>query len=114
MNPNLGLELGPCFGLMGLIFGHKFEPRYDESEVGDPNAATELGKILPYYRKEVLLDNDVAVINRITQALTTLSEESIYVQDVCVRCGAIIERQDGAEEEVDEQRSGLDSDKIGQ
>ena len=52
-----------CKGIFGKLFGHKFEPRYDE---------------------KVYANHDP----------TLRYDERVYVQEVCVRCGAIRNRKE--------------------
>ena len=74
--------MNKCKGLMGRIFGHKFEDRYDE-EVGE-------GK-LPDSKQEIYIDSLICdglpnIIN------STKSCKRTYVYDICTRCGEKIER----------------------
>lgn len=58
-----------CVGLMGMLFGHKFEARYNTSS---PTLQTAKGepKSLP--------------------ELLEASKAKKYIHDVCVRCGDIV------------------------
>ena len=63
----------PCNGLAGLLFGHKYQPRYSTSE---PRLGPLTGNGV---------DGDFFL-----RAMET-SKSKTYVHDVCVRCGAIAE-----------------------
>lgn len=70
--------MNDCDGVMGFLWGHKFEARYDEMK--DAAAAA-----------------DIKAEGVSAQALTDLMEtrrniKKIYVHDVCIRCGQIIKR----------------------
>jgi hypothetical protein len=67
-----------CAGLVGRLFGHRFEARYDERE-----AKGEFNNIE---------DGD---------ALRNLSYYDVYVHDVCVRCGCVVHRGPAAGETTD-------------
>lgn len=60
-----------CNGLTGLIFGHKYQPRYNKGT--------------PTMTKVQLMDQDVAGAIRAIEA----SKPTTYVHDVCARCGDI-------------------------
>ena len=63
-----------CKGLVGLIFGHKFQPRYN---TGAPAAS---GIKLAEYDAEIL---------ELSIRAVEASKPPTYAHDVCVRCGAI-------------------------
>ncbi len=52
---------------------HKFEPRYDEK---------------PVSRKELEVEGHMT-----SRALRSLMYYDVYVHDICVRCGKIVERR---------------------
>jgi cbb3-type cytochrome oxidase cytochrome c subunit len=62
-------HIGSIFG-----YGHKFVPRYDR--VIDWDMIQRMGGI-----------------KRLTGALEDVCGRDVYVRDVCVRCGATVERQ---------------------
>jgi hypothetical protein len=82
-----------CRGLFGLIFGHKFKPRYNTASVDShvhhpPSTAEDLERLI-----------DAAPIGEEMEALDTFERmlrngndvtEKQYVCDVCVRCGEVI------------------------
>lgn len=55
------------------IFGHKFRPRYDR--IVDWDRLKSLG------------------ISKVTGSASDTLGSDVYVRDVCVRCGATVERQ---------------------
>lgn len=75
-----------CRGLSGRLFGHKFEPRSDtrDLEAGPPiGLVSDAMNQTPYTHKE-------GVIDSLGSAYCRTAE--YYVQDVCVRCGAVVPR----------------------
>jgi len=75
-----------CRGLTGRIFGHKFEPRTDnrDLECGPPEGlVSEALAHVPYTHKSDVIDS-------LGNAYVRGAE--YYVQDVCVRCGAVVPR----------------------
>ena len=82
-----------CQGLFGLIFGHKFQPRYNMASVDSnvhhtPPTAADLERVM-----------DAALRGGETEALDSYERmlrngndvtEKQYVCDVCVRCGDVI------------------------
>jgi hypothetical protein len=70
--------MNKCNGLMGLLFGHKFEGRYNEEESEGTMPVSE------YF----VFSNDIdKVIN------ATKSRKLTYVHDVCKRCGQVVEKK---------------------
>jgi hypothetical protein len=63
--------MNDCKGLAGLIFGHKFQPRYS---TGAPTMA-----------EVQVWDQDVDEAIRAIEA----SKAKTYIHDACVRCGAV-------------------------
>ena len=57
------------------VFGHNFEPRYDE----EPGLSVEMG---PKWRREDVL------------AIFDATRKRTYVHDVCTRCGATVNRDE--------------------
>ncbi len=94
-----------CCGLAGLLFGHKFKPRYDENETYPKESAKLLEIAISRITgspKTVLLPDDVQGLREITDGFRQISDtDSFYVQDVCVRCGEIVERPPDPVEETD-------------
>ena len=73
-----------CNGLVGLLFGHKFEARYN-SEEGE-------GK-WPF--KEGSLESQITSTNQNAANIIscTKNNRQTYIQDVCKRCGMVIEKK---------------------
>lgn len=69
-----------CVGIIGTILGHKYEPRYD---VIRSNNGIDLENI------DVVLDN--AYIEVVE---SMVNKNSVYVKDVCIRCGKTINRNE--------------------
>ena len=92
MNNTNGLNLPPCKGFFGKIFGHKFEPRYDTEPSGE-NAKVEAVKLITDKSQEIL-ESIEYLETVISSALSYFSdnEKATYVCDVCSRCGTIIKR----------------------
>lgn len=63
-----------CKGLAGLIFGHKYQPRYSK---GAPTAAN------------IKLTEYDAEIMELSIRAVEASKPTTYVHDVCARCGAV-------------------------
>lgn len=63
--------MNACKGLAGLIFGHKFQPRYS-------TGAPKVGEL-------DVEDASPAFLLGFVEA----SKSKTYVHDVCVRCGAV-------------------------
>ena len=59
-----------CCGMMGMIFGHKFRPRYSTNETD-----SALGKKITSFRGDV--KDELILV------------EQKYHGDICVRCGLI-------------------------
>jgi hypothetical protein len=75
-----------CRGLSGRLFGHKFEPRMDTRDLaaGPPDhLVSELSSQTPYTHKAEVLAELGCSYSRAAE---------YYVQDVCVRCGAVVPR----------------------
>ena len=73
---------------MGFLFGHKFEARDDDKwGASDPAGVKSLTD-----RDAVWWVNHQCTLDVCIETLA--SHESIYVRDVCVRCGQTIERQE--------------------
>ena len=83
-----------CCGFAGLLFGHKFIPRYDEHEEYPKDIAqrleTALARLTP---KTIPLEGDVDAMDQVRRAFRDIgNSDSFYIQDVCQRCGLIVER----------------------
>ena len=72
-----------CSGLMGKVFGHRFEERYDQNIKGVPSAKIDDHLMLALGGVETA---------RILEKLQDIKQT--YVHDVCTRCGAIVKRGD--------------------
>ena len=66
-----------CVGLFGRLFGHNFQPRYDEV-LSDAAAET--------------LDRLEEIESTELQYVIRAFSESIFIHDVCTRCGANVPR----------------------
>jgi len=63
-----------CKGIPGWLFGHKYEPRYDQQKGPIPNTIDRISGACP-------------------EAIEALMPvKKTYVHDVCARCGDIINR----------------------
>jgi hypothetical protein len=91
MNPSE--KLAGCRGLAGKIFGHRFQPRYDEKFTG----AAQAVKPFEVVWHEALQTGQAAldgVPQGIMSSIKALgSAEEVYVHDVCTRCGAVVEKR---------------------
>ena len=80
-----------CAGLAGLIRGHKFEPRYDQRDFGGGPP-----KELIEQAMNQTLASSAAINSDITEiGLAYGQSAEYYIQDVCVRCGAVVMRSTG-------------------
>lgn len=69
----------PCRGLWGKVFGHKFQPRYSEKNVGR----------VPRQAAIVLAQRCVRTeVRRSIEALA--GHEKTHTHDLCVRCGLMV------------------------
>jgi hypothetical protein len=62
-----------CAGILGKLFGHRFEARHDEVE--NVELLTRLDAAAKIPRSALIRD--------------------VYVHDVCVRCGCVVHRGQG-------------------
>ena len=86
-------EPNRCIGIFGQWFGHRFRPRWDTEEriagcaeaiLSTAPQKTNLGQVVG-----ALTGNE-----RMQDILEQLREErSTYVCDICVRCGAVRQRE---------------------
>jgi hypothetical protein len=93
-----------CCGLAGTIFGHKFSPRYDENETYPKETAKlmEIAISRVATGKTIMLPDDVQALDKIGESFRQVSDtDSFYVQDVCERCGLIVERPPDPVEQTD-------------
>ena len=91
-------EMTPeCSGLWGYLFGHRFVARYDE-KIDYPSGTVEamqdnLDKAM---REGVALAFDA--VENITEGYRHLdTNESVYVHDICTRCGQVVKRGERSE-----------------
>lgn len=77
--------MNKCNGLVGLLFGHKFETRYDE-EVGEGKWPFQEGTI-----ESQLTSTDTRYISEIVDS--TRSHKETYIRDICKRCGTTVEKK---------------------
>ena len=75
---------------MGRVFGHKFQPRYDEKITGAASAAPQLERVWSKaietrlaVRTDVTLD-----LRKSFEALA--NHEKLHTHDVCARCGQVV------------------------
>jgi hypothetical protein len=69
-----------CKGILGFMFGHRFEAEYDDKiQYQDIKISEQLF-------------NNLHILNGGYQT-PILKDESIYVHSVCKRCGQIIKRE---------------------
>ena len=71
-------ETNPCVGLLGLLFGHRFEPRYSTSLQPCANIKMEEGLMSAAAFHRIM---DSVVVKTVT-----------YKGDMCRRCGAVANR----------------------
>lgn len=94
-----------CCGLGGLLFGHKFRPRFDTSYTYPDDVAQRAEAAVAGVTKSpqaVLLDNDVQAIRAIRDTFTEFySREDFYQRDICERCGQAIDRMPDPIEQMD-------------
>lgn len=75
-------EEDACVGVMGVIFGHNYQSRYDVREEKTPPAR-------PLPDVDTNAPSDAV---EFVKALGGTSKDSRYVHDVCIRCGRVIKR----------------------
>lgn len=81
-----------CCGLFGIIFGHKFRPRFNHTDMTPEISFKEASEAIQTYFKETDY-RDEAEISQIMGGFRVMnSETSTYVHDVCVRCGKTIQK----------------------
>jgi len=74
--------MSKCNGIIGFLFGHNFQPRFDEKITAPTDES--LTKILGNSSyKTVFLDNDIHALKHMR------SIDKKYIHDVCPRCGEI-------------------------
>jgi len=67
--------IGPCIGIIGKLFGHRFEPRYtDEKGAVDGEAVAKISQGL-------IISSDMKEM---------VSRSRTYECDVCAICGAVV------------------------
>lgn len=81
-----------CKGLLGYLFGHKFESRYDEKDTTSDEVVKQAKSAI-----DALYSNDCFAnsydASRILENFQNMNSiETIYVHDICVRCGKVITR----------------------
>jgi hypothetical protein len=75
--------MNKCKGIFGLLFGHKFEGRYNTEE-GEGKWPLKEGSI----ESQITSTNPSAVSEIIE---SSRNQKTTYIKDVCVRCGEVIE-----------------------
>ena len=68
-----------CIGLMGQVFGHNFEPRYNTTSKLNPENMPESPVVLGF--GESIVDS-------------YKDKVKLYKGDVCTRCGMVINKQE--------------------
>jgi hypothetical protein len=85
-----------CNGILGLIFGHNYKPRYSQNVKIPDNKATMLNKTIEQYMgglNNVWWANE-GVIKQISKGFESINANcNTYNGDVCVRCGDVINRK---------------------
>lgn len=86
-------QIAPCRGLVGRVFGHRFEPRFDTKKMQSPDILAQLKASL-----ERAVNDTTIILDGVTSGLTDLveaaaSNEEIHTHDICVRCGAVAVRR---------------------
>lgn len=79
-----------CVGLMGRLFGHKFEARCDNVSNETPTGQWVSQQIPEHILEEAIQTEN---LEDIVRAMAVNSGKSTYIHDVCVRCGKTIKRQ---------------------
>jgi hypothetical protein len=77
--------MNKCKGIFGLLFGHKFEGRYNV-EKSEGKWPLQEGSI----ESQITSTNPDSVYAIIE---SSRDQKKTYVKDVCVRCGEVIERK---------------------
>ncbi len=77
--------MNDCIGLMGMLFGHKFEPRRD-IECGEGKWPFVQGTLESQMAAATNGGDEANIIH------ATKTQKETYVYDLCARCGKIIER----------------------
>ncbi len=82
-----------CRGLFGLIFGHKFRPRYNTASVDSnlhhpPPSAADLERVMD----TAMATEQIEALDAYERILRNGNDvtERQYVCDVCIRCGEVI------------------------
>jgi hypothetical protein len=78
--------MSDCVGVVGWLFGHDFQPRYDETSQA-PGAEVVDG-LMQRRGVTLLLKEDIDFVAEMR------SHTSVYIHDVCSRCGMIVRRSD--------------------
>jgi len=82
-----------CRGLVGLVFGHKFKPRYDSEVLVPDSTAAQVKevwtKMVERAASMPLMPADY--VSGVTRSLEALrSSVETHTHDVCVRCGQVV------------------------
>lgn len=72
-----------CCGLIGSIFGHRFEPRYHNESVSSPLSDDSIRIIMGDTPSDEFCSSNL-------EAAKAQSSKSTYVYDVCERCGQTV------------------------
>lgn len=93
-------EMPSCCGLMGAIFGHKFQPRFDQHQDYPPETMeamkSAIDKAIAGFPMSEM--GSVQTLGEVYQGMDT--NFSRYVHDICVRCGLVVRRVTDRSEEV--------------
>lgn len=80
-----------CIGFFGFIFGHNYRPRFDETDTTSDSIAKEASTSLKNYIDRCHFSPDQCVVDSILDGFRGMNSlKSIYIKDVCVRCGNTI------------------------
>ena len=103
------MQNSKCSGLIGLLLGHRFEPRYT-TIVKPQDTSKAIAAIRETHDRLVARITDAAsarnTLAQMNDAIVEVSEQvsdNQYVKDVCVHCGAEIVNQDRPNRRLDEE-----------
>lgn len=85
--------MNECKGIGGLLFGHKFQPRYSEDDQTPVEASAEMNIAISTYFKSIGVYIEcvhLSGLQTVTEAFQNLSNlKTTYIHDICVRCGQV-------------------------
>jgi hypothetical protein len=93
-------EMPSCCGLAGMVFGHKFQPRFDQHQDYPDNTVEAMRSSLDKAIAGFPM-SEMGSMERIAEAYQNMDTNfSRYVHDICVRCGLVVRRVTDRSEEV--------------